>query len=397
MGRTCGSNMCSGFGPGITSTNPDAAVQQCAYDFSSPNIFSFPERSPDPDGASVYGNDPFEYLLGDLSAISDHIHRMVEQDHPVVNTAAKYLLTLGKRFRPVVVLLMGYAAMEDPVAAQKLHAEPKTNLDFFDGPNCFERQLRLAEISELIHTASLIHDDILDNSSTRRGDKSLHTVVGNKALRCSDVLVAVLAGDFLLARACGWLSTLEHHQVTKLMARVVEDLVLGEIMQMESVTLHSFFTTRRYIVTHISLGSQHQLWPVKWSPGVSDMDTYLKKNYYKTASLIAHSAQSAALLSGSRHDQAAFSYGHHLGVAYQTMDDILDWTSTSADLGKPAAMSDLSQGIMTLPVLLAAQRVARVDTLVRKKFLSQEEIQYIADTVQAEGTVEQACGVAKDE
>lgn len=123
----------------------------------------------------------------------------------------------GKRFRPVVVLLMGYVSMEDPQAAAALHKQPKSNLDFIDGPECFKRQIRLAEISELIHTASLIHDDILgacsprctlnpacvysypsticgaDNSSTRRGSKSLHTVVGNKvtsglhALLCCDM------------------------------------------------------------------------------------------------------------------------------------------------------------------------------------------------------------------
>merc|ERR1712228_960290 len=172
----------------------------------------------------------------------------------------------------------------------------------------FAKQIQLASITEMIHTASLIHDDVLDAADTRRGDSTVHKLYSSKA--------AVLSGDFLLARASVALAKLDNAQVVREMAKSLEALVQGELMQLKST-------------------ADERL----------SMEYYLSKSYCKTASLMAYSCKSAALLSGHAVESevavAAEKYGYHFGLAFQVIDDLLDFTGTSETLGKPG-LQDMS-------------------------------------------------------
>ena len=264
---------------------------------------------------------PFEYIKSDLESVAGHIENLVQKrDNEILNEAAKHLLqNQGKMLRPAIVVLSGYASMPgDEEKCKAIHgctmtdlmSSSKRELSDLDA-HPFNRHLRLAEVTELVHTASLIHDDILDEASTRRGKPALHTVMGTK--------VAVLTGDFLLARASNWLATLGDIRVVAAMSQALEDLTVGEVMQMQNA---------------------------------DNREIYMEKSFCKTSSLIAHSCRGAAILSDPGNEEvhnAIYSYGKHLGLAFQIVDDILDFTATSEELGKPA-LSDLKSGVVTLPV-----------------------------------------------
>jgi len=201
-------------------------------------------------------------------------------------------------------------------------------------------QLQLGQITEMIHVASLIHDDVLDEAETRRGGAAVHTLYTNK--------VAVLAGDYLLARASVLLARLQHLQVVEVMASALDALVQGEIMQARAK------------------GDE-----------LVDIEMYLRKSYFKTASLISCSCKSAALLAGyeekSMETIAAEEYGYHLGMAYQIVDDILDFTGASATLGKPA-QADMALGLATAPILFASDIVPELKTLIKRRFKNDGDV-----------------------
>ena len=211
----------------------------------------------------------------------------------------------------------------------------------YDGTRLNKKQIELGQITEMIHVASLIHDDVLDEAETRRGGKAVHTMYTNK--------VAVLAGDYLLAKASVLLARLQHFQVVEVMASALDALVQGEIMQARSK-----------------------------KDDLLDMNYYLRKSYFKTASLISSSCRSAALLVG--HDEghmctvAAEEYGYHLGMAYQIVDDILDFTGASATLGKPA-QADMELGLATAPILYASEELHELRPLILRKFSDKGDVQ----------------------
>ncbi|RZC66250.1 hypothetical protein C5167_009943 [Papaver somniferum] len=194
------------------------------------------------------------------------------------------------------------------------------------------RHQRVAEITEMIHVASLLHDDVLDDANTRRGVPSLNYCMGNK--------LSVLAGDFLLSRACVSLASLENTEVVTLISTVVEHLVTGEIMQMSST-----------------------------SEQRCSMDQYMKKTFYKTASLIANSCKAIALLADQETEVAvsAYNYGRNLGLAFQLIDDILDFTGSSASLGK-GSLSDIHHGIITAPILFAIEEFPQLQEVINCGF-----------------------------
>ncbi|MCL7045241.1 hypothetical protein MKW94_028378 [Papaver nudicaule] len=184
----------------------------------------------------------------------------------------------------------------------------------------------------MIHVASLLHDDVLDDADTRRGVPSLNYCVGNK--------LSVLAGDFLLSRALVALASLKNTEVLTLLATVVEHLVTGEIMQMSNA-----------------------------SEEICSMDRYMKKTFYKTASLIANCCKAIALLADRETEVAtlAYNYGRNLGLAFQLIDDILDFTGTSASLGK-GSLSDIRHGIITAPMLFAIEEFPQLKEVINRGF-----------------------------
>jgi len=202
------------------------------------------------------------------------------------------------------------------------------------GSEVWRKQAQLGQIVEMIHVASLIHDDVLDEADTRRGGEAVHKLYSNK--------VAVLAGDYLLARASVLLARLENTSVVQIMATALESLVAGEVMQLKS--------------------------PPK---SLLKIESYLQKSYYKTASLICYACRSTALLGGHSYSSnvatACEEFGFHMGLAFQIQDDILDFTAAENVLGKPA-LADMDLGLSTAPILYAAQEYKELRPLVMRRF-----------------------------
>ncbi|CDP04262.1 unnamed protein product [Coffea canephora] len=273
--------------------------------------------------------DPFSLVADELSLLANRLRSMVVAEVPKLASAAEYFFKIGaegKRFRPTVLLLMA-TAIDAPI----LRPLPDTTVDTLP-MELRTRQQCVAEITEMIHVASLLHDDVLDDADTRRGVGSLNFVMGNK--------LAVLAGDFLLSRACVALASLKNTEVVSLLARVVEHLVTGETMQMTTT-----------------------------SEQRCSMEYYMQKTYYKTASLISNSCKAIALLAGQTAEVAilAYDYGKNLGLAFQLIDDVLDFTGTSASLGK-GSLSDISHGIITAPILFAIEEFPELRSIVDRGF-----------------------------
>lgn len=328
-----------------------------------------------PPGISV---DPLRIVGKELKFLTKNIRSLLGSGHPALDKVAKYYTrSEGKHMRPLLVLLMSQATALDP---RKHHAEPanrspvdnslsspsilddtnpdlnplvsrsaESQYDFAGDDNILPSQRRLAEITELIHTASLLHDDVIDNAVTRRANSSANLAFGNK--------MAVLAGDFLLGRASVALARLRDPEVTELMATVIANLVEGEFMQLKNT-------------------AQDESKPVYTDETLS---YYLQKTYLKTASLISKSCRSAAVLGRSAPEviEAAYAYGRNLGLAFQLVDDMLDYTVTEAELGKPAG-ADLELGLATAPLLFAWKSNPELGPLVGRKFREEGDVQKVS-------------------
>jgi len=160
----------------------------------------------------------------EVETVSERIRLSIVTEIPALSNAAGYFLKLGaegKRLRPSLLLLMATALSPHPLSPDRLTVDQRASST--PVPEIRRKQQRLAEIAELMHVSSLLHDDVVDKADTRRGLSSLNAVVGNK--------LAILAGDFLLARASVTLAALHHSEVIMLMAQILENLVGGEIMQ----------------------------------------------------------------------------------------------------------------------------------------------------------------------
>lgn len=202
-------------------------------------------------------------------------------------------------------------------------------------------QRRLAEIVELIHTASLLHDDVIDHADTRRGQPSANAFSGNK--------LSVLAGDYMFGRASVFLARLREPEVIELMATVMSELVKGELFQLSNTPANP--------LTHPDTYLQKSL------------DYYLQKTYLKTASLVSKSCRAAAVLGGATEEvaEAAYVYGKHMGLAFQLVDDVLDFEASGEELGKPAG-ADLELGLATAPVFFAWQEYRELGEMIERKF-----------------------------
>mmetsp|Transcript_42004 Transcript_42004/g.48534 ORF Transcript_42004/g.48534 Transcript_42004/m.48534 type:complete len:538 (-) Transcript_42004:29-1642(-) len=301
--------------------------------------------------------DPFQLSKVDVDSLSRSIREdLLGTDHPVLNKAASYFFgdgDSGKKVRPLMVMLLSRALADTNNASTPLPAQPPLFGDetktLFTQPLVWQRQdlpqaqRRLAEISEMIHTASLFHDDVIDGSETRRGVSAVHMVFGNK--------MAILAGDYLLARASISLARLRHVEVVECMSTIIEHLVRGEVMQMRGTDSSEGNTIER-------------------------MMYYLKKNYYKTGSLMANSCKSTALLAECppKLVLASYNYGKHVGMAFQLVDDILDFEGDVKSMGKPA-LADLRAGLSTAPVLFAAEEYPELESMMDRKFKKEGDVE----------------------
>jgi geranylgeranyl pyrophosphate synthase len=305
--------------------------------------------------------DPFQLTKVDVDSLSKSIREdLLGTDHPVLNKAASYFFgdaDGGKKVRPLMVMLLSRALADTVGSSSNCNGSDKHRRDLnddetqtlFTQPLTWQRQdlpqaqRRLAEISEIIHTASLFHDDVIDESETRRGVSAVHMVFGNKT--------AILAGDYLLARASISLARLRHVEVVECMSTIIEHLVRGEVMQMRGTASSEGNTNERMIY-------------------------YLKKNYYKTASLMANSCKSTALLAECSPELvlASYNYGKSVGMAFQLVDDVLDFEGDVKSMGKPA-LADLRAGLSTAPVLFAAEEYPELEVMMDRKFKEDGDVE----------------------
>lgn len=248
--------------------------------------------------ASLSLEDVAQLAAADMRAVDDLIRESLKSDVMLVSQVSEYIVTSGgKRLRPLVVLLaaraLGYAG---------------------DG------HVQAAAIIEFIHTATLLHDDVVDSSARRRGRDTANAVFGNQA--------SVLVGDFLYSRAFQMMVQLGRMRVMQILADATNTIAAGEVMQLMNV--------RDADLTEAS---------------------YRQVIYRKTARLFEAGAQIAAVLAGrSDGDEAAMiRYGRNLGTAFQLVDDALDYGASPEELGKNLG-DDLAEGKMTLPLIYAMEK-----------------------------------------
>ncbi|MGI6648510.1 MAG: polyprenyl synthetase family protein [Bacillota bacterium] len=235
----------------------------------------------------------FEEIADDIQKVEEELQNLVETEIQILSNASAHLLRAGgKRLRPAFVLLAG-----------KFHNDSRDKL------------IPLAVALELIHMASLVHDDVIDASMTRRGVPTVKACWGNR--------ISMHTGDYLFARALQLVSQYDDPRIIRILADVSVKMVEGEIQQ---------------IITAFDV-----------EQGLKD---YLYRIKRKTAILISTSCGLGAIASGAPPEivRGLTRYGHYVGMAFQITDDLLDFTSTEKELGK-AVGSDLSQGIITLPVI----------------------------------------------
>jgi len=297
------------------------------------------------DGVCSYViDDIIAPVKSDMEQMRSNILDIVGRKNPLLLAAADQIFGAGgKRLRPVLVFLVARATAQ-----------------LMDMDDITERQRRLAEITEMIHTASLVHDDVLDDCDTRRGAETIHTLYGTR--------VAILAGDFLFAQSSWYLANLDNLEVIKLISQVIADFADGEISQ--AGALFNCDVT---------------------------LEGYLEKSHNKTASLIAASCKSAAVFSEVSEDvkMDMYEYGKHLGLAFQIVDDILDFTQSEAQLGKPKGQ-DLASGNLTAPCIFALGRNSRLRELIETQFADPEDLAEAIEIVNESG-IEDARRLAREE
>ena len=297
--------------------------------------------------------DPFQLVEADVRGLSGGIKDLLGSDHPLLEQCAKYFFEIdgGKKIRPVMVLAVSYAlSMHGNGHHHSSHGSNNKASSSSGTASASALQRRLAEITEMIHTASLFHDDVIDKAATRRGVPSVNQVFGNK--------LAILGGDFLLSRASVALARLKSLEVVELLSTVIEHLVKGEVMQMKP---YEFDFTSEATTSVPSSSSSSLAKPA--------LEYYLRKNFYKTASLMGNSSLAAAVLGGhSTLDQrACYLYGTYVGQAFQLIDDALDFEGSLQAIGK-APLADIRSGLATAPILFAAEEFPKLITLIGRKF-----------------------------
>ena len=247
--------------------------------------------------------------------------------------------TVGKRIRPALTLLSSSFHEHDPRVTEIM-----------------------ATAVEALHIATLVHDDTVDSSSVRRGRATLNSLWGRNA--------AVLAGDYIFAKSATYVCDTGDIRVIRRFSETIMELSTGELQEMSEAY-----------------------------NGAQTMEQYLERIYNKTASLFTTACQSGAILSGAPDKQVAAlrEYGYNLGMAFQIMDDILDFEASEEDVGKPVG-NDLSHGTITLPAIMALRRQPE-DNPIQALFDSPEDasclslaVEFILDS----SAIEESYAVATD-
>ncbi|MEX2416204.1 MAG: polyprenyl synthetase family protein [Paenibacillaceae bacterium] len=250
--------------------------------------------------------DIYTSLKGDIRYIEDELDKSIRSDHALLNKTSLHLLKAGgKRIRPVFVLLAGQF-----------------------GDYSLERLKQVAVTLELIHMASLVHDDVIDDADTRRGQFTVKSKWDNR--------IAMYTGDYIFAKALMVLTELADPQIHKILSKAIVQMTIGEMEQIRYF-FHYEQTVREYLL----------------------------RIRRKTALLFAVSCQLGALAVGadSSKSRALYAFGYNVGMAFQIRDDILDICGTEKQIGKPPG-SDIRQGNITLPFIMALKDSPRRETMI---------------------------------
>jgi geranylgeranyl pyrophosphate synthase len=283
----------------------------------------------------------FFALVEDRIQLVEERMRIEEKEHhPDLEAVLEYLLSSGgKRIRPVVTLLAGGMLGADD-----------------------EQILDLAAAVELLHTATLVHDDLIDGAMLRRGIPTLNTRWSAAA--------TVLAGDYIFARAAGRAAATEEVELMSVFSETLGTIVGGEITQL--------FNSR----------------------GKASRDNYYKRIYAKTASLFRASTYCAALISPV--DETVVSqmetFGYEIGMAFQIVDDVLDFTGKQATVGKPVA-SDLRMGLITLPAIYYAESHPEDDdmkAILAGRYDDDVRMDRLVAAIRRSGVIHQAMDEARE-
>jgi len=278
---------------------------------------------------------------GDLNAVDAVIRARLKSAVPLVDQVAEHIIAGGgKRLRPLLVLLAARACGY----AGNGHVEAAAFIEF-------------------IHTATLLHDDVVDGSSLRRGRHTANRVFGNPA--------SVLVGDFVYSRAFQMMAALASQPVMEIMAEATNVIAEGEVLQL--MNAHDPYTTEQ---------------------------RYLEVIYRKTAKLFEAGAQVAAVLAGAapKVRQGLAAYGRHLGTAYQLVDDVLDYRSNPKERGKNLG-DDLAEGKPTLPLIHALQHGNdRQRAIIRDAIQNGgvAQLEPVITAIDATGGIEYATRVARE-
>ena len=262
--------------------------------------------------------DPTDLAMQQVDAV---IRERLTSRVALIDQIARYIVSAGgKRIRPRLVLLLSEALG-------------------FEGPERFE----LAAVVEFIHTATLLHDDVVDESSLRRGRATANAIFGNAA--------TVLVGDFLYSRAFQMMVSVNRLRVLEVLADATNVIAEGEVLQL--MNMHD--------------------------PDLS-VEDYLQVIRFKTAKLFEASARLGAVLAGAdeRIEAACASYGRAMGTAFQLVDDLLDYEGSTDQLGKNVG-DDLREGKPTLPLLLAMERGEPAERELIRHAIVEGEVQKLPE------------------
>jgi octaprenyl-diphosphate synthase len=290
-------------------------------------------------------SDIYQLVREDLAKVESQIRSVAEVESPRLAELLEYSLKEGgKRLRPVLTLLSAKFYRYD-----------------------LDRLLPMASAVELMHTATLVHDDAIDNSAIRRGRPTINSLWGEDK--------AVLLGDYLFAKAGEFAALTGNLRVIRLFAQTLQIITSGELAQ----TFDAFNLEQ-------------------------SRDLYLERISGKTASLFSLATESGAILSQAPEESIKVlrEYGFNLGVAFQIVDDVLDFIGTEEELGKPVGL-DLAQGTLTLPAMLLLERYPE-DNPVRELFNNRDmpeakkkaKIKKAIEMVGDPLVVKQCYGVASD-
>ncbi len=285
------------------------------------------------------GLELFNLIKDDLMTVEKELAKIVKTHDPLLTETSAHLLKAGgKRLRPAFALVAGKTYNYNP---QKL--------------------IPLAMALELIHMASLVHDDVIDDSYTRRGIPTVKANWGDQ--------VSIYTGTYLFAQSLALIARVGNPTVSRILADISVKMCEGEIQQ---------------IVTSYDIRQT-----------VKD---YFFRIRRKTALLISASCELGAVACGAPeyHVKALARYGYYLGMAFQITDDILDFTASQRELGKPVG-SDLRQGIITLPVIYAMQLATGRDRLIeiiKKKDKKEGEVLEAVNITRKSGAIEKAFDVS---